>query len=78
MGLNPIGGNASDDVKRILDPVTLYNGFRAGEPIFGHSITSRLQLVEVSINPMVEEPERQEGRVVCALDVTDGTVCLKK
>jgi acyl-coenzyme A thioesterase 13 len=71
--LDDIGGNASDELKEILDPVTLYNGFRAGEPIFGHSITARLQLLEVSVVPMAEEPTRQEGRIVCSIDVTDGT-----
>jgi hypothetical protein len=78
MSLSPIAGNVCDELKKILDPVTLYNGIRAGEPIFGHSITARLQLLEISVIPMVEEPTRQEGRVVCSLDVTDGTVYQEK
>lgn len=67
-----IGGNASDELKRVLDPLKIFAEIRGGRPVFGKDICARLQLLEVSMSPMAEEPTRQEGRIVCTTDVADG------
>ena len=72
--LAEITGNASDEIKKKLDPVKVFSGIRVGKPVFGDKITECLQVTEVSVVPMKEEPSRSEGRVVCHLVVTEGIV----
>lgn len=39
---------------------------------FGMRTSQRLELVEISIVPKVDEPAKQEGRVVLEMTVTEG------
>ncbi|KAF8165886.1 HotDog domain-containing protein, partial [Crassisporium funariophilum] len=73
--ISHITGNASDDTKRILgDPGSFFQIRRPEEvraPIFGESITQRIQVTEISVNKKPEEDKKLEGRVVMELDVEE-------
>lgn len=65
-----ISGNADDRIKQhIAHFITTYVGEGYG---FGDSVGRRLRLTEVSVNPMMEEPAKEEARLVYEIDVTRG------
>ncbi|KAK7676225.1 hypothetical protein QCA50_020804 [Cerrena zonata] len=66
-----IAGNASDDIKRFVNPSLIYLSSKRGPTSFGAPITQRMKLSEVSIVKKAEEPTREEGRVVCLLTVEE-------
>lgn len=67
-----IAGNASDDIKRFLNPASIYLSSERSKSSFGAPITQRMRLSEVSIVKKAEEPTREEGRVICLLTVEEG------
>lgn len=68
--LNSIKGNASDDVKKHLAAVlNIFMGRGSG---FADSVGSKIKLTEIWIQPKVDEPERQEAKVICEITVDEG------
>ena len=70
--VSQVAGNASDDIKRFLDPTLIYLSSERAKTSFGAPITQRIRLSEVSIVKKAEEPTKEEGRVVCLLTVGEG------
>ena len=67
-----IAGNASDDVKAAFRDLSMWFS-RDGQPRgFAASIGARISVDEVSILKKAEEPTREEVRLVCSLEVTEG------
>jgi acyl-coenzyme A thioesterase 13 len=68
-------GSPAPDVKKIVVNPLLFPGITptSGKAKgFGCSIAARLVITEVSIEKKAEEPQKQEGRVVCELPVEAG------
>ncbi|KAH6902822.1 hypothetical protein BKA70DRAFT_1374281 [Coprinopsis sp. MPI-PUGE-AT-0042] len=63
--ISHIIGNAPDNVKRVQIP--------SQGPIFGEEIHKRMVVTEVSIIPKIEEPKKNEGRVVIEMEVAEGS-----
>lgn len=67
-----IAGNASDDVKAAFRDLSMWFS-RDGKPRgFAASVGARISVDEVSILKKAEEPTREEARLVCSLEVTEG------
>jgi hypothetical protein len=67
-----IAGNAHASIKQyIAHMIMTYMGQGDG---FGVAIGRRMKLKEVSVNPMVEEPAKEEARLVYEIDVTRGAL----
>ncbi|KAG8218946.1 hypothetical protein J3R82DRAFT_4657 [Butyriboletus roseoflavus] len=66
--LRNIPGNAPIEAKKLVQ--RWLHAFANGG--FGMRTTQHLELVEISIVPNVDEPARQEARVVLEMTVTEG------
>jgi hypothetical protein len=67
-----LGNVPPETLEALLDPrerILEGNGKRWAE-----SVTSRLRLVEVTITPKLEEPEKKEARVVLEAVVEEGAI----
>jgi acyl-coenzyme A thioesterase 13 len=76
-----IAGNASPEVKAHLGNIKRYlESFLPSElkrkSLFAQSTQDKLEVLEISILPKVEEPKKLEGRVIVELDVSEG-LCAK-
>ncbi|KAG6902210.1 hypothetical protein C0995_003042 [Termitomyces sp. Mi166 len=73
--ISKIAGNVSDHVKTVLSNTSRYYlpapGVKVTGPIFGASISKRLEVTEASVLQKAEEPSKTEGRVVCELTVEE-------
>ncbi|KAJ6619025.1 HotDog domain-containing protein [Mycena sp. CBHHK59/15] len=67
-----ITGNASDEIKQALSDLPhLFGTRKNGKAAFGHQIITRMTLTHASIDKKVDEPLKEEARVVCELIVTE-------
>jgi len=72
--ISRISGNASEKIKRYLShPPSFFDIYAKGQlkHSFGHTIMERMDVQEISILNMAEEPSRKEGRVVCKVIVDE-------
>ena len=82
--VSQVEGNASPEIKRAslslvqhLETPRQSTSRSTGELFRGFEteLLSRLRLVEVSILPKAEEPEKLEGRIVFELIADEGVLC---
>lgn len=66
-----IPGNGSPEAKERIANILDY--FHYSGRTFANGIGKRIKILEVSVNPKAEEPQKLEGRLVCEIDVTEGT-----
>ena len=73
--ISRIAGDAPDHVKAFLaDPTTLDDVSGQSQTVrgFGYDIISRMEVTDVSVTKKVDEPLKQEGRVVVKMKVEQG------
>ena len=73
MDVSHVSGNASDDIKRVFNPPLAFVIAVGTEKQFALPIVERMVLKEISILDKAEEPLKKESRLVCELDVAEGT-----
>ncbi|KAH8109507.1 HotDog domain-containing protein [Phellopilus nigrolimitatus] len=67
-----IAGNATDEVKQhMTDMLFTFMGRGKG---FSDAIGGRIKIIEVNIQEKAQEPQKQEGMVVCEIDVEEDMV----
>ncbi|KAG6899994.1 hypothetical protein C0993_004613 [Termitomyces sp. T159_Od127] len=75
--ISKVAGNAPDHIKAVVSNTSRYylpgRNLKVNGPIFGASITKRLEVTEVSVLQKAEEPSKTEGRMVCELTVEEAT-----
>ncbi|KAH6912466.1 HotDog domain-containing protein [Coprinopsis sp. MPI-PUGE-AT-0042] len=70
--ISHIIGNAPDNVKRVVaSSPKIFKQIPSQGPIFGEEIHKRMVVTEVSIIPKIEEPKKNEGRVVIEMEVAE-------
>lgn len=74
--ISKVAGNAPDHVKAAVSNTSRYylpgRDLKVSGPLFGTSITKRLEVTEASVLQKAEEQSKTEGRVVCELTVEEG------
>ena len=70
--LENVAGNAPEMIKQLI--LNAIVSPKLLGKTFASSVLRKMVLLEVSINKMVEEPMKEEGRVVFGLIVDEGAV----
>lgn len=69
--MSTIGGNASLFIKEAAVRWYMMLDMR-GSSSFGHSMRTRLELKEVSIEPSPDDSKKMSSKMVCDLEITPG------
>ena len=69
-----ITGNVTQEIKEI--PVKWLIMYRARGNSFGVRIAERIQVVDVSVVPNIDDPLKHDGRVTTEIEVTEGELSI--